>query len=213
MTDKNPYENQDTVDIPDFVEKDDTNNSVDMSVFKMKDEETDEDEYEEEGERKPFRLKNKVVMLGAIALGVMLLILVVLLIFGISRGKALKTLQAQYDTYVADATAKIGEYEAKIQDLNRQIEELKNPTQPVNPDSPTSDSKGKYVITADAINMRTEHEVNADNVYGTFDQDDEVAVEEIYSDGTRTWGKTVFDNMTVWFCISDGTNTYAKKVG
>ena len=56
MTRKNPYENQDdTLDIPDFVEdKTRTDSaSVDMSIFKMSDDELyDDDEQNEENEQR-----------------------------------------------------------------------------------------------------------------------------------------------------------------
>ena len=65
MTKKNPYENQEeTLDIPDFVEDKTSEGSgtVDMSIFKMSDDELYDDvpeETEEETENKPVRKKKK----------------------------------------------------------------------------------------------------------------------------------------------------------
>lgn len=110
MTNKNPYENG--VDIPEFVEKND--NDIDMSVFKMADNQNDnfdDDEYDEEPSRKIS--PKGIMILGGILIVLLLIAAISGWIFGISKNNSLTKLQAEYET----VTKKLTEAETTITTL------------------------------------------------------------------------------------------------
>ena len=117
MTNKNPYENG--VDIPDFVEKKD--DDIDMSVFKMADEQAnnnfdiEDDEYEDDEEPRRKLSPKGLIIIGGIVIVLLLVAAVSGWIFGISKNNSLNKLEAEYTTL-----------KTKYDDSAKQVEDLTN---------------------------------------------------------------------------------------
>ena len=222
MPEKNPYESQETLDIPDFIEQKKEaapqiadSQSVDMKVFQM--EETGEIK-EEEIEERPVvrkntrRVKDNIVQLGAILLGVLALLTVICLIFALTQHSALKKKQADYDALTTQMNEMKTNYETQIRLLEAEIEELKTPKEPTPSGGGQNTGNGtRYVVTAtNGINLRKSASVESELV-GSVDQGTEfTVVGDLVSDGEgRQWGKIRDDE---WICIINGDEVYAEIV-
>lgn len=154
MNERNPYENDDTVDIPDFSSIKVNDDDIDRSVFKMNDDTAsydeptyDEEDYEEDDEGYRTVKKSGVVIVAAVM--VVLLILAVFGMFwGISKNKAYTTLKTEYDAYVTKAQNTETELNNKIIELQNQIN-----TANTTPSVPTGESV-TYKMTA-TVRVRT----------------------------------------------------------
>ena len=221
MTRKNPYENQEnTVDIPDFVEdKTSTeSNSVDMSIFKMSDEElydevdSDEEEYDDDGEA-PVKKSKKVngSMIFSLVLNFLLLAACIGAIFyALSQHKAYEKANTEYqqllasqESYKQQITAK----DAEIESLNKQIETLKKAAET---------GSGEYVIIDGPITFRVSPSRQADST--TYKGEETANDDEIFKvleivkgtdDPDYKWAKLA-DN--VYFCIGTSDDKWAKPV-
>ncbi|MBQ1478268.1 MAG: SH3 domain-containing protein [Erysipelotrichaceae bacterium] len=222
MPEKNPYESQETLDIPDFVEKKkDVQESVDMSVFKLEDDDKENEvteEVEEEEEERPVRrgsrrLKNNVMIAGGILLAVMAVLMIASLIFAGSQRSALKKKQAELDKLQTEMTTMKTQYETQINDLKKQIEELSKPVTPTPSGSgSTVPANGtRYLVTAsNGINLRAKASVESDLV-GSVDNGAEVVIigDLVKDDEGRQWGK-IDDN--TWICLINGEEVYAEVI-
>jgi len=221
MTRKNPYENQEeTLDIPDFVEEKtaDTSGTVDMSIFKMSDEELYDDapeEEKEETERKPAKKKK--------GNGLLIFSLIVnLLLLAACAGAVFYALN-QHNAYVkantenqqikaAQDTLKqqIAEKDAMIENLNKQIEEKGK--------SGSGEGDLVYVIVDGGMYFRKEPTSDAEKVtYNNSSQaltGEEYHVIEVVNDkDIKTepipqWAK-IADG--VYFCIGTEDDVWAEK--
>lgn len=221
MTRKNPYENQEeTLDIPDFVEEKtaDTSGTVDMSIFKMSDEELYDDAPEaenEETERKPAKKKK--------GNGLLIFSLIVnLLLLAACAGAVFYALN-QHNAYVkantenqqikaAQDTLKqqIAEKDALIENLNKQIEEKGK--------SSSGEGDLVYVIVDGGMYFRKEPTSDAEKVtYNNSSQaltGEEYHVIEVVNDkDIKTepipqWAK-IADG--VYFCIGTEDDVWAEK--
>lgn len=223
MTDKNPYENG--VDIPEFVEKND--NDIDMSVFKMAENEVnnssfdiedDEEEYDDEPKRK---LSSKGIIIIGGALIVLLLIGTVSgWIFGISKNNSLKALQAEYDTIkvkLDEANTTVTTLNNENIDLKAKITELETKNTSSSTEEGEEVSGDKYKFDGD-INVR---DAVGSKTFANFDKLPDRVADQVYYDSANktlvtredavitvietkadssgnTWGK-VADN--AWICI------------
>lgn len=150
MTNRNPYEKEDTVDIPDFpsIKADD---DIDLSAFNLSaDEENNEYEDDYDDEPKYRKVKSPVIVITCILLGLLL----ALSVFGIVRSTSLKNkldnLQVEYDSYKTTATNNERALNEKVVLLEGQIKELTSG--PVVKEG----EKVTYTITADSINVRND---------------------------------------------------------
>ena len=223
MTDKNPYENQDSVDIPDFssLKSDDTTSDIDRSIFNMDDDEDDE-EFEEEEEVVYRKVKQPVIIASAIVLVVLLILSIVALVYGLNKRAAYNDLKVQYETYQTNVAAKEADLNNQIAALNKQIEELTKGSQ--------GQATGDNVYTVKlGVSVRNDANKNAYANYKSLpqsiqqlcDENDGVVIirtgskvnvletkTENGSDATRIWGK-IADN--AWICLKEGNDEYCVK--
>ena len=229
MTNKNPYENQnDTIDIPDFVEdKTATESStVDMNIFKMSDEElyddveekTEDNDYEyvevdENGEQLTRTKKNRGKRGGSIlslVLNFLLLAALAAAIFyALSQHKAYVKANTDYQQVLANQETykqQIASKDAEIEALNKQIEDLKK----------AQSAGGKYTVVDGPISFRKEPSREAaettfnGNEYAQNDDTfDVIEIVKGQDDSSYKWAKVADD---VYFCIGTSDDVWAKKV-
>lgn len=223
MTRKNPYENQDeTLDIPDFVEeKTKTESStVDMSIFKMSDDElyddVDETEVNEDGEYAPRKKMNTTLLLSLIINFILLAACVGAIIYALNQHKAYVKANTDYQQIQASQEVlkqQINERDLTIDTLTKQIEDLQKAKE--------SGGAGKYRIVDGPITFRSTPTKNDDPSNATTYQGkseasdgDEYDVIEVVEDkdlhDQLYWAKVADD---VYFCIGNQKDEiWAKKV-
>ena len=219
MTRKNPYENQEnTVDIPDFVEdKTSTeSNSVDMSIFKMSDEElydevdSDEEQYDEEDAPVKKSKKANGSMIFSLILNFLLLAACAGAIFyALSQHKAYVKANTEYQQLLASQEAfksQITAKDAEIENLNKQIETLKK----------AAEGGGEYVVIDGPMYFRVSPSTEADKTTykgsETAENDEIFKVLEIVKatdDPDYKFAKLA-DN--VYFCIGKSDEKWAVPV-
>jgi hypothetical protein len=222
MTRKNPYENQDeTIDIPDFVEdKTKTESStVDMSIFKMSDDElyddVDETLENEDGEYVP-RKKSTALVLSMIINFILLAACIGAIVYALNQHKAYVKANTENQQITASQEVlkqQINERDQTIEQLNKQIEDLQKAKE--------STASGKYRIVDGPVTFRSTPTKNTDPSNATTYQGkseasdgDEYDVIEVVEDkdlhDQLYWAK-VDDN--VYFCIGNQKDDiWAKKV-
>lgn len=226
MNEKNPYESDDTVDIPDFSSIKVKDDDIDRSIFKMNDDEPsydendDEEEYEEDDDENYRTVKKSgVVLIGAVI--VVLLVLAVFGIFwGVSKNKAYTTLKNDYDAYVSKAQATETELNNKIAELQNQINNSSNTNSGVTTGE-TSTYKMSATVRirtgAGTSNSQTKYNDLADDIKKYASDSDGMAfidagtvftATESKSEGNNVWVKMA-DN--AWVCIKYGDETWATK--
>lgn len=224
MNERNPYENDDTVDIPDFSSIKVNDDDIDRSVFKMNDDvpsyddpEYDEEEYEDEEEGRSIN-KSNVIM---IAIMVVLLILAVFGMFwGISKNKAYTTLKTEYDAYVTKAQNTETELNNKIIELQNQISSANTATTVPTGESATYKMTATVRIRTGAgtSNAQTKFADLSDDVKKVASDDDGVAfmaagtvftASESKEDSDKNVWVKLADN--AWVCVKFGDATWATK--
>ena len=223
----NPYERRnddDTLDIPDFVEdktSTSTDSSVDMSIFKMSDDELYDDATNDEVEDDDFDdLKPKKKKKGNAPLIICFVIIFILLglcagaaIYAIKQRQAYVKVNTQYLQVLANEEAykkQIAEKDATIEALNKQIEALQNAG------SQGGEGKLVYEITDGPITFRKEPTSDAEkttfNGKGQAETGEKFNVIEVVADKDvkdgPSWAK-VADN--IYFCIGENS-AWAKQV-
>ena len=231
MTNKNPYENQnDTIDIPDFVEdKTATESStVDMNIFKMSDEELYDDveektedndneyvEVDENGEQLTRTKKNRGKRGGSILSLVLNFILLAALaaaiFYALSQHKAYVKANTDYQQVLANQETykqQIASKDAEIEALNKQIEDLKK--------AQTAGESGEYEVVDGHIQFRKgpskETEPTSYKGQEYAETGDKYTVLEVVKgkdDPSLKWAKVADD---VYFCIGTSDDVWAKKV-
>ena len=232
MKNKNLYDNdelfevedEDTVTIPDFVEdKANTqtssltdSTSVDMSIFKMSDDELydddDDDNIQKNNEPKK-KGSNLTLVLCLILIFLLLLTSAAAVYYALRQRSAYQDANAKYMQLQANQDAfqkQIAEKDALIEDLNKQIEELKN----------SSKAQGiQYEIVDGPISFRVSPNVDAKsteyNGKTSAENGEKYTVLEIVDDTVddpkleRKWAKIADD---VYFCIGIKGSVWAKEV-
>ena len=226
MNERNPYESDDTVDIPDFSSIKVNDDDIDRSVFKMNDDipscnepEFDDDDYydDEEDEGRSIN-KTNVIM---IAIMVVLLILAVFGMFwGISKNKAYTTLKTEYDAYVTKAQTTETELNNKIIELQNQINSANTTTTVPTGESATYKMTATVRIRTGAgtSNAQTKFADLSDDVKKVASDDDGVAfmaagtvftASESKEDSDKNVWVKLADN--AWVCVKFGDATWATK--
>ncbi len=178
MTDKNPYENHDQIDIPDFSSIKPKEDDIDRSIFKMNDDEDnyqeneDDEEYyddDEEDEGGGLVPRKSTLVVGCIVLVLLLVLAIFGIVWGISKNKAYSSLKSEYDTYKTTTAAQITELNNKITELQTQANSSTNNS---SSDS-TSTSGDTYKVTAESgINVRSGPSTSYDRVsYSSLSSD------------------------------------------
>ena len=224
MNERNPYESDDTVDIPDFSSIKVNDDDIDRSVFKMNDNvpsydepEYDEEEYEDEEEGRSIN-KSNVIM---IAIMVVLLILAVFGMFwGISKNKAYTTLKTEYDAYVTKAQNTETELNNKIIELQNQISSANTATTVPTGESATYKMTATVRVRTGAgtSNAQTKFADLSDDVKKVASDDGGVAfmaagtvftASESKEDSDKNVWVKLADN--AWVCVKFGDATWATK--
>lgn len=225
MNERNPYESDDTVDIPDFSSIKVNDDDIDRSVFKMNDDipscnepEFDDDYYDDEEDEGRSINKTNVIM---IAIMVVLLILAVFGMFwGISKNKAYTTLKTEYDAYVTKAQTTETELNNKIIELQNQINSANTTTTVPTGESATYKMTATVRIRTGAgtSNAQTKFADLSDDVKKVASDDGGVAfmaAGTVFSAGEskedsdkNVWVKLA-DN--AWVCVKFGDATWATK--
>lgn len=236
MNERNPYENQGSVDIPDFSSLKADDDDIDRSIFKMndeaddqydedyddEDEDDDDDLYEKEPTYKSVR--TSALVLGLVLIVVLLIISIVGLTYGFSKKKAYSNLKAEYDQYTTKANANETALNAQIAALQKQVAELQSGNVPV------AEGGETYKVKVDMITVRSG--ASASNAYADYDKLPEDVKKvcdkngdylyiaggksftvletksENTSAGKRIWGK-IADN--AWVCLNDNGEDYCSK--
>ena len=237
---RNPYERDDDLDIPDFIEdrnNSDNSNSIDMSIFKMSDDElyddydnnssnsdyrndyhNDYDDYDDY-DNDDYKVKPKKKKANTPLIVCMIIIFLLLIISIASIFYALK----QHESYVKTKTeflqlqanedaykTQLQQKDAQITALNAEIEQLKS--------AGSSSSEGSlvYIVTDGPISFRNKPSRNADNV--TYNNNEYAYNNEKFNvievvkgedDPDYQWAK-LKDN--VYFCLGTSSEVWAKKV-
>ncbi len=225
MNERNPYESDDTVDIPDFSSIKVNDDDIDRSVFKMNDDipscnepEFDDDYYDDEEDEGRSINKTNVIM---IAIMVVLLILAVFGMFwGISKNKAYTTLKTEYDAYVTKAQNTETELNNKIIELQNQINSANTTTTVPTGESATYKMTATVRIRTGAgtSNSQTKFADLSDDVKKVASDDGGVAfmaagtvftAGESKEDSDKNVWVKLADN--AWVCVKFGDATWATK--
>ena len=210
MTNKNPYESDNTVDIPEFVEDRSStrSESIDMSIFKLSNDDTQEyDEYDEEEYEEVHRSRNSnTLTLIFIILIILLLIAAVAAgLYALKQKKNYAALDAQYQTLVSE----VNDYKTTISTLENEVNQL---TDQLNAKKQES-SGTTYEVIENGINFRkgagTSYDKTTYNGESQAYSGDTFKVSEIVqdSDGNK-WAK-IADN--VYFALEYDGEAYAEK--
>lgn len=160
------------VDIPDFVEDKDDSTSVDMSIFKMSDDELYDDSAKEEKANKPLKKKsNSTIILCLVLVVILLVTSVVSVIYALKEHKSAATLTEQVSQLTAqkvDYESKINALNAQVTELNAKIDEIKNAGTTVDPDNKYPKGTKLYITEAGGVPpqaVRSKADVNSETVY------------------------------------------------
>lgn len=213
MTNKNPYENDETLDIPDFIEDNNDSQSVDMSIFKMSDEELYDDvessDEDLEISDKPKKKKNSTVVICLICICVLLATTVAAIIYAMQQHNAYVDVNTKYQQLQPLVTEK----DNVIKTLENEITNLEQ--QLVEKQKEDSNEKTVYVITDGPIRFRSTP--NRDGDYTKYNgeeyawDDEEFEVIQVVTgndDNEYTWAKIADD---VYFCLGTKDDVWASK--
>ena len=219
MFEKNPYEKDETLDIPDFMEDKTTTNSesIDMSIFKMSDDELYDDAEENEEEYREVKPRtgrvNTSLVLCLIIIALLLITSVASLIYAFKQHSAYVKANTSYLQVLANEETykkQLAEKDATIEALNQQI---------ANNAGKKEDTAGKmtYEITDGPVVFRNKP---------TRDRDDDT----LFNGQHQAYNGEKFQVLevvkgtddpdysyarvgdSIYFCIGNSEETYAKKV-
>jgi len=179
MTNKNPYENQDTVDIPDFVEdKDKETTSVDMSIFNMKDSDLyDDDDHDEDDQEETStgRRLNVPVVVMACLIVLLLVGMIASIIYGTKQHKLYVEAENNYQAAITKTNTLQTNFDLKnseFEKLKIEYEEYKKTHTSTNTSTEESESsssssssnvQGNYiVVSTEGLNLRKSASTSSD---------------------------------------------------
>ena len=224
MTRKNPYEKgTQELDIPDFVE-DKTNTStdstsIDMSIFKMSDDELYDDveaeDYAEDYDEKPKKKRkaNSSMVLALIIIFLLLGACVGAIIYAYKQHQEyvkVNTAYMQVQANEENYKQQIAEKDATIQNLTQQIEALQN-------QGAQGEGNMIYVIVDGGMRFRkaptSDAELTEYNGASQVENGEKYRVIEVVNDkdlgDQYTWAKVADE---VYFCLGTKDEVWAKKV-
>lgn len=202
----NLFEKDDTntVDIPDFVEdKDSTEStSVDMSIFKMSDDELYDDEPKKKvsqtpssNEPTPKKKSNSTIILCLVLIGVLLVTAAVSVIYAFKEHSSKAELEATVSQLTAqnnDLQNTISTLNGQIADLNAKIESNNNAGTSADPDKKYASGTVLYITEEGAgQGVKEKASMDSDFTSDTLYWGDKVTLladATVDSDGTY-WGK------------------------
>lgn len=239
MNERNPYESDDTVDIPDFSSIKVNDDDIDRSVFKMNDdttttsyeqpEEDEDEEYEEDDEVSYRKVKKSGIIMMAAIMVILLILSIFGVVWGISKNKAYSNLKSEYDAYVSKATATETELNNKITELQNQINNSGSNSGSTDGSGTTTETSTYKVSSAvDTINIRDKASTSGNRVkYDDLSSAVQSSVHKndegyayVETNGTFTVYETATDSdgntwaridTNAWVCVVNGGTTWASK--
>lgn len=221
MTNKNPYEKDETLDIPDFLEDTSDDPSVDMSIFKMSDKELyddveDGENNDEEYIEKPKRNNggsNTFLVIVSIILFLSTLIAAFVAYTKVNDYKEINSLYLDTQVKNEELKAEITKKDEEIAKLNGLINNGGN-KQDDNTNEPTS--KDTYVVSDGPISFRSEPSRDKENLIEyngeekAYNGEEFVALEVVKGtdDAEYTYIKIAED---VYLCLGTPGEVWAKK--
>lgn len=193
----------DKFDIPDFIEdKDDTDSSsVDMSIFKMSDEELYDDVPKKKKEVKTSSKKksNSTIILCLVLIGILLVTTVVSLIYAVKEHGKITTVNdelTQVKAMNVDLQKTIDTLNAKVTELNATIEQQKNAGTTSDPNNEYPSGTKLYITEiGGSQGVREKADKDSDTV---LDSDGTPLVLYWGDSLTLTADATIDDNGTYW---------------
>lgn len=143
MTNMNPFDEDKIVDIPDFVEEKDKTDDVDMSIFKMSDEELYDDVPKKPKKQKVSKSSsrsNATLILSLALIVVLLITSCVAIIYGIKQSKSNTALTSE----LAQTKAKNVELQTTVNELNIQVGKLQEELNNIKDGDTQKDPNNKY---------------------------------------------------------------------
>lgn len=204
----------DTVTIPDFVEDKTNSKSVDMSIFKMSDEELyDDADNSEEDDTDEYDDEPKKGGKGGLIFCIILILLLAACtaaagFYALKQHKAYVESETKLNQVLANENAykqQIAEKDNLIASLNQQLEEMKE----------QKNNSTPYVVVDGGMFFRTKPEADADKT--TFNGEDKafdgdilnvLEVVEDKGDSSTKWAKLAD---SVYVCIEFEGDVWAKK--
>lgn len=189
-----------TIDIPDFVEDKDTttSSSVDMSIFKMSDEELYDDvpQNDEKPVKKTNRKKSNATLILCLVLIVILLLTTAISVFyAFKQRSSVSELETQLNQVNAQRT----DLQNQVNTLNSQVEELNSKLKELENNGAKSDPDNKYpsgtvlYITEEGTSMgvRVSPKKDSEMTEKTLYWGDEVKLIDnaVIDDDGDYWGK------------------------
>lgn len=213
---KNPYESQETVDIPDFLMKKEEieqeeliENKSRFSKRMFNQDSEDEEMSTRENRTRSIKMNEKTLMLAGGLLIALLLLALLGFIFAINKSNALKAKELEYQ----ELAKSVNEKDLQIKKLQDEIEALKA-SQTSGGDIPVDNNKQtKYIVIAESVNVRSEP--NTDSNENIVSSLEEGKVFTVYGDlvkdnAGRSWGK-IGDKQWVCIYIDNGADGYAEE--
>lgn len=242
MVQRNPYETNTPVDVPSFMQptakrKQQPEEDIDMSYFKLNEEELKKSE--EQPVKKKTKKKNRINSLLLVVAGVCGVITIVCIVLSISSSNKYRALNSEYETYKQTTQGQIDRVTSEMKNLQKELEDYKiahpevventpeepkseEPKKEENPSSSTTTSfkTGTYKFASVQIrtgagkdNPAVKQEDMPDQLkWITFDNGvivdgSEANVKEVKVVSDGVWGKLA-DNC--WACMKDGNSVFVE---
>lgn len=190
------------VDIPDFLEDTDST-SVDMSIFKMSDEELYDDVPKKKETKEPKsngkKKSNSTIILCLVLIGILLVTSIVSLIYAVKEHRKVTTINDELNQVKAkntDLQNTVNALNGQIAELNAKIEEQKNSGTSSDPDNKYP-SGTKLYITQDGGSQGVRQKASKDS--DTVLDSDGTPLVLYWGDSvTLTADATIDENGTYW---------------
>ena len=219
---KNPYESQNTLDIPNFSEKEkavrqEVRQDVTPVVKEIRKEVRREVKTETPNELEPkkapkkaksFKINETVLLALAAAVVVLLLLSLFSVIYAINQKNALNAKEQELTALQESCAAKEARYESQIKSLQDEIDNLKAAVvEPV----VNEEKQQQYEIVVESLNVRSSASTDADIVDSYTEGAKVLVYGDLVKDSSgKQWGK-VGDGK--WICVIDEDGSaYAKVV-
>ena len=222
MINRNDYDDE-TLDIPDFVEdKTGTDSSIDMSIFKMSDEELYDDPQESDDDFEELRPKKK----NSLRTTVIICLIIIVILLATTVGSLIYGLK-QHSNYVkvntenVELRANLDSYKNQLDEKDRTIEALSEQlnnkqTTPEPSNVPSGQGTLVYEITNGPLTFRKVNTSDGEAI--TYKGKEKAQNGEKYNVLEVVNDRDLGDKLkwakleeNVYFLIEDNGNIYAKK--
>ena len=208
---KNPYESQETVDIPDFlmkkeeIEQEEEIENRSRFSRKIFNQDSEDEGMSTRGNKvRSIKLNERALMLIGGLLLALLLLTLISFIYGVNKSNALKTKELEYQ----ELAKSINEKDLQIKKLQEEIDELKKGGSTPAP-SGDNQKQTKYLVIAEVLNVRKKPTTEEDNIVRQLVEGQEVIVYGDLVENNGRWGNIGTDE---WICIyTDQDRPFAEE--